>query len=88
MILTGFYRIAADRRPYRRALGLILAVAWASSIAAIQLVLSLELVQEVGHTHRTIHDMAFFSFPPENWIEPAIPWFFQGLRSVATRPIF
>ena len=42
--------------------------------------LSLELVQEVSHTHRTFQDMAFFSLPLENWIQPAMPWFFQGLH--------
>ena len=88
VIVTGLWRIATDRRPRRRAVGLFLAVAWGCAIAAIQLVLSLELVREVSHTHRTFQDMAFFSLPHENWIEPAMPWFFQGLHHGGDSPYF
>src|SRR5262249_44084476 len=31
-------------------------------------------------------DLSFYSFPPAHWIEPALPWFFRGLRQGAEDP--
>ena len=85
---TGLWRVAADRRPWRRGAGLVAAVAWGGAVAAVQLALSWDLARTVGHTARPLHDMAFFSFPPSHWIEPALPWFFRGLRYGAEDPYF
>jgi hypothetical protein len=88
VLLTGLWRVVADRRPWRRGAGLIAAVAWGAAIAAVQLALSLEMARTAGHMVRTLHDMSFFSFPPAHWIEPALPWFFRGLRFGAEDPWF
>ena len=42
--------------------------------------LSWDFARSVGQTSRKVADLAFFSFPPAHWIEPALPWFFRGLR--------
>jgi hypothetical protein len=77
--LTGAWRVIAERKPLRRAIGPAAAVAWGGAIAAVQLALSWDFARSVGHTERPLRDMAFFSFPPAHWIEPALPWFFRGL---------
>jgi hypothetical protein len=79
-MLWGAWRVVADRRPWSRILGLVGAVAWGGCVAAVQLTLSWEFAHAAGHTQRRLADMAFFSFPPAHWIEPALPWFFRGLR--------
>lgn len=88
VILTGLWRVAADRRPWRRAAALAAAVAWGGAIAAVQLAPSWDLARSVGHMVRTLHDMSFFLFPPSHWIEPALPWFFRGLRFGPEDPHF
>jgi len=78
-LLTGLWRVVAERRPWTRALGLAAAAAWGGAIGAVQLALSWDFARSVGHTERPLRDMMFFSFPPGHWIEPALPWFFRGL---------
>ena len=79
-LLTGAWRVVADRRPWRRAFGLAVAVVWGGGVAAVQLALSWDFSRSVGHMQRRLEDLTFFSFPPAHWIEPALPWFFRGLR--------
>lgn len=79
VLLTGVWRVVADGRPWRRALGLAAAVAWGGAVAAVQLGLSWDFARSVGHTRRPLADMAFYAFPPPHWVEPALPLFFRGL---------
>jgi hypothetical protein len=88
VLLTGLWRVIADRRPWRRGAGLAAALAWGGAVAAVQLALSWDLARSVGHMGRSLQDMAFFSFPPAHWIEPALPWFFRGLRHGPEDPYF
>ena len=37
VVVTGLWRVAADRLPWRRAAGLVAAVAWGAAVAAVQL---------------------------------------------------
>src|SRR5262249_1620731 len=71
-LLTGAWRTFADRRPLTRALGLIVALVWGAAIAAVQLGPTWELAQIVGQTRRSFAELAFYSFPPAHWAEPAI----------------
>lgn len=80
VLLAGGWRLIAERRPLRRAIGLGLAVGWGMAVAGVQLGLSWDFARSVGQTSRKVADLAFFSFPPAHWIEPAFPWFFRGLR--------
>jgi hypothetical protein len=79
-LLWGGWRVVADRRPKGRVFGLAAAVAWGLAAAAVQLLLTWHLARSVGHTQRALPEMAFYSFPPAHWVEPALPWFFRGLR--------
>jgi hypothetical protein len=80
VLLTGGWRVAADRRPWWRGLGLAAGLAWGAAIAAAQLGPSWELAQLVGQTRRSFAELAFYSFPPAHWAEPAIPRLFRSLR--------
>ena len=80
VLIAGWWRVAADRRPWSRAIGLGVAVGWGMAVAAVQLALSWDFARSAGQTARPLRDMAFFSYPPAHWIEPALPWFFRGLK--------
>ncbi len=88
VVLSGLWRGVAARVPLRRVAGLVAAAAWGIAIAAVQLAPSWHLARSVGQMSRRLHDMAFFSYPPSHWIEPAIPFFFRGLRFGAEDPHF
>jgi len=81
VLVTGLWRVLADRRPWRRAFGLGMALAWGAAVAALQLKLTWELAQIVGFTRRSLEDLSYFSFPPAHWAELAVPRLFMGLRN-------
>ena len=83
VLLTGAWRMLADGRPRRRALGLASALALGAGVAALQLVLSWDYARFVGATSRPIAALTFYSYPPAHWTELAIPRLFQGLESGA-----
>lgn len=80
VLLTGLWRAAVDRRPWRRAIGLILAVAWGAAMAAVQLGPSGQFAELVGQTRRPISDLLFYSFPPAHWFELVLPRLVRELR--------
>ena len=80
VILTGLWRAAFDRRPWRRAFALILAVVWGAALAAVQLGPSWQFAELVGQTRRPVSDLLFYSFPPAHWFELALPRLVRELR--------
>jgi hypothetical protein len=80
VLLTGYWRLIADRGVRWRVLGLPFALAWGAGIAAVQLGLSWDLAQVVGSTQRLVHDLMFFAYPPAHWPELAIPSLFLALK--------
>lgn len=79
-LFTGWWRVVADRMPRRRAAALCLALAWGAVIAAVPLLLSERFLVAVGMTRRSFHDLSYYAFPSENWVEAFIPELFRGLR--------
>jgi hypothetical protein len=79
-ILTGLWRAVVDRRPWRRAVALVLAVVWGAALAAIQLGPSWQFAEQVGQTRRAVGDLLYFSYPPANWFEAALPRLVRELR--------
>jgi hypothetical protein len=79
VLLTGGWRVVADRRPLWRGPGLAAALAWGAAIAAVQLGPTWELARIVGQTRRSFAELAFYSFPPAHWCEPAVPRLFRGI---------
>lgn len=77
---TGWWRIVVERGPRSRAFGLIVALAWGAMIAAVPLLLSERFLVAVGMTRRSFHDLSYYAFPPENWVEAFIPELFRGLK--------
>jgi hypothetical protein len=77
---TAFWRAAIDRWPWRRVLGVAVALGWGTAMASVQLALTWELARIVGFTNRGLANLSFFSFPPAHWVEPALPRFFASLR--------
>jgi hypothetical protein len=73
VVLTGFWRMAVERRNWRRAIALILAVIWGAALAAIQLGPSWQFAELVGQTRRAVSDLLFYSYPPAHWFELALP---------------
>jgi hypothetical protein len=86
VVVTGLWRAAFDHKPWRRALGLLVAIGWGLAIAAAQLGLSWELAQFVGQTSRNRNDLLYYSFPPTHWFEPALPRPLRELRLGAEDP--
>lgn len=80
VLVTGVWRIVADRRPWGRVAGLGAGVVCGAAIAAVQLGPSWELARFVGQTERSPSELVFYSFPPAHWAEVAIPRLFRGLR--------
>jgi hypothetical protein len=80
VIMTGLWRAAFDRRPWRRALALILAVAWGVALAAVQLGPSWQFSELVRQTQRPVSDLLFYSLPPAHWFEPVLPRLVRDLR--------
>ncbi|MGA2703172.1 MAG: hypothetical protein ABSH35_19005 [Isosphaeraceae bacterium] len=86
VLLLGAWRAAYDGLPWRRVLGLILALGWGAALAGVQLLASWELARFVGFTHRSFAELAFFAFPPAHWAELAIPGFLRGIPGGAEAP--
>jgi hypothetical protein len=80
VILTALWRAVVDRRPWRRAAALVVAVAWGAALAAVQLGPSWQFAQQVGQTRRAVSDLLFYSYPPANWFEPVLPRLVRELR--------
>jgi hypothetical protein len=80
IIVTGLWRAAVDRLPWRRAQAVVLAVAWGMALAAIQLGPSWQFAQLVGQTERSVSQRLFYSLPPAHWFELAIPRLVRELR--------
>lgn len=80
VVLVGLWRAAVDRRPWRRAIALILAVGWGVMLAAVQLGPSWQFAELVGQTRRAAADRLYYSFPPAHWFEPALPRLVRELR--------
>lgn len=78
-LLTGLWRLAADRRPWWRGLALGAGLAWGLAAAAAQLGPTWELARFVGRDRRTFAELAFYSFPPAHWAEPAAPGIFRAM---------
>jgi hypothetical protein len=79
-LLTGGWRVVADRRPLGRLLGLALALGWSGAVAAVQLGPSWELARVGRQTVRSISELMFYSYPPSHLAELAIPGLFRGLQ--------
>src|SRR5271157_5191458 len=86
VLLLGTWRAACVGLPWRRVLGLILALGWGAALAGVQLLASWELARFVGFTHRSFSELAFFAFPPAHWAELAIPGFLRGIPGGAEAP--
>jgi hypothetical protein len=86
VVVTGLWRAAFDHKPWRRALGLLVAAGWGLAIAAVQLGLSWELAQFVGQTNRNRSELLYYSFPPAHWFELALPRPLRELRLGAEDP--
>jgi hypothetical protein len=80
VILTGLWRAAVDRRPWRRAFVLILAVVWGTALAAIQLGPTWQFSELVKQTQRPVSDLLFYSLPPAHWFEFVLPRLVRELR--------
>jgi hypothetical protein len=80
VVLVGLWRAAVDRRPWRRAIALIVAVGWGAALAAVQLGPSWQFAELVGQTRRAARDLLFYSFPPAHWFEPVLPRLVRELR--------
>jgi hypothetical protein len=87
VVLVGLWRAVVDRRPWSRALAIILAVVWGAAIAAVQLGPSWQFAQLVGQTRREFSEpifesppTIFYSYPPAHWFEPALPRLIRDLR--------
>jgi hypothetical protein len=80
ILLVGLWRAAVDRRPWRRAFGLVLAIPWGAALAAVQIGPSWQFAELVGHTRRAAAARLFYSFPPAHWFEPVLPRLVRELR--------
>ncbi len=80
VILTGLWRSAFDRRPWRRAFALVLSVVWGVALAAVQLGPTWQFSELVRQTQRPVSDLLFYSLPPAHWFEPALPRLVRELR--------
>ena len=80
VILTGLWRAAVDRRPWKRAVATVLTVVGGAAIAAVQLGPSWQFAELVGQTRRSVADRLFYSYPPAHWFEPVLPRLVRELR--------
>ena len=80
VVFTGLWRASFNRRLWRRALAVIAGAGWGACIAAVQLGLSWRFANSVGQTHRSPHELIYYSFPPLHWFELALPRLVRELR--------
>jgi hypothetical protein len=78
VLLVGWWRVVADRRPWPRAFGLPIALAWGAAIGAVQLALTWEL-RTVAGFDRPTKFLLNYSFPPAHWAQLAFPRLFMRL---------
>lgn len=82
VLWTGLWRAWFGGRSWRRAAALAGALGWGAAIAAVQLVLTKELVGIAGFD-RPYHFLSNYLFPPAHWAQLALPRLFMGLRGGA-----
>jgi hypothetical protein len=80
VVLTGLWRSAFDRLPWRRAAALVGVACLGTALAAVQLGLSWQFARLVGQTERSVAHRRFYSFPPTHWFELALPRMVRELR--------
>jgi hypothetical protein len=85
VIVFGLWRAFAWERPWRRVVGLLVALAWGLAIASVQLNATRELVRESGF-RRSYQALASFAFPPAHLAQPAAPRLFWRLSGDADDP--
>jgi hypothetical protein len=78
VLLTGVWRIVAERLPWWRGAGLVLALGWGAAVAAVQLGLTWE-VSRVAGFDRPYTLLSSYLFPPAHWAQPALPALFMRL---------
>lgn len=83
VVMTGLWRALKKQASWRRAAGLIVAVAWAGAIAAIQLGLTWELKKIAGFD-RAIVTLTFYAFPSSHLAQLAFPQLFMGFSQEAS----
>jgi hypothetical protein len=79
VLLTGAWRCAVDRAPWRRGLALAVALGWGAAMAAVQVGPTWELAQVAGMAARTPGELASYAYPPRHWPELFFPRLFAGL---------
>jgi hypothetical protein len=80
--VVGSLRALSAGRPLQRVVGLFVALSWGLGIAAVQLLLSYELIQNARFL-RDPADLSSFSLPPALLAQPVAPWLFLGYRAYA-----
>jgi len=80
VVLTGLWRVAADRRPAGRLVGLGFGLGWGLAVAAVQLVPTWGFSEAVGQTGRTARELSDYAFPPAHLVELVFPRFFRELK--------
>ena len=77
VLFTGLWRSWADKRPWRRAAGLIVAVGWAGAVAAVQLLLTWDLTK-ASNFNRPLQFLTTYAFPPAHFAQLAFPSLYMG----------
>lgn len=85
VVVTGFWRAIRKEGPWRRSLGLCLAVAWGAGVAAAQLGLTWELTR-IARFDRPLIFLTNYAFPPEHWAQPALPRLFMDFQGNSVAP--
>lgn len=80
VLITAAWRVAVNRQPWQRGLGLIAALGWGAALAAVQLGLTWEFARAVGSTHRAVHDLMYYAYPPAHWAELVVPRWLMNLK--------
>ncbi|MGE3822013.1 MAG: hypothetical protein AB7I30_21580, partial [Isosphaeraceae bacterium] len=85
VVLTGLWRAFRKEGPWRRALGLVVAVAWGGAVASAQLGLTWELTR-IARFDRPPIFLTNYAFPPAHWAQPALPRLFMHFQGGSTSP--
>ncbi len=76
-LLTGTWRVLADRRPWPRIVALMAGLGWGLAVAAAQLGPTWELTRVAGFG-RPFEHLVRYNLPPSHWAQPALPAMFLG----------